>query len=122
MNAAKKMILGTMVAFVLVFAAQSIPGAIDLTVDQRHTLSNNTITKLQALEKPIRIDVFLTGQIPAQYQHFSASVAGMLHDFEQYTDVFSINFIDPFAQGTPETIVEEMESFGLQYFLSQNHL
>lgn len=108
-----KIILAAGIAIILLMLFRILPGAIDLTVDQRHQLSKSTIAKLESLNAPIRIDVFLAGKLPAQYQHFRASVEDLLNNFSQHTDHLYINFIDPFEQSNPETIVEEMEAFGL---------
>jgi len=113
MKGQHKIILAFVVATLLLVLFRGIPGAIDATVDNRHQLSKNTIEKLESLDAPIRIDLFLAGKLPAQYQHFRAAVEGLLNNFSQHTKQLQINFIDPFEQGAPDTIIAEMESFGL---------
>jgi len=121
MNRAYKMLGAFLLTLLLLTQIDALPGAIDFTKDQRHQLSSNTIDKLKSLSAPVRIDIFLAGQLPAQYQHFRASVERLLTHFNRYTDQLQINFIDPFEQGSPETIVEEMQSFGLPpTYVSEN--
>ena len=40
----------------------------DLTADQRYSLSETTILQLEALKGPLRIDAFLTGELPGLYR------------------------------------------------------
>ena len=56
-----KIVGGITITLLLLLAVQGINGSIDFTKDQRHKLSENTISKLKSLNQPLRIDVFLTG-------------------------------------------------------------
>lgn len=114
---------GITITLLLLLAAQGINGSIDLTKDQRHKLSENTISKLKSLDQPLRIDVFLTGDLPAQYQHFRVSIESLLNNFERYTDQLYISFINPFEEGTADSVIEEMQSYGLPpTFVAENNL
>lgn len=113
MNGLYKITLAVGIAVFLLMLFRFLPGSFDLTLDHRHQLTKSTIAKLESLNGPTRIDVFLSGKLPAQYQHFRASVEDLLNNFSQHTDQLYVNFIDPFEQTNPESIVEEMEAFGL---------
>ena len=40
----------------------------DLTADKRYSLSPESVAFIKPIEKPIRIDVFLNGKLPQEYQ------------------------------------------------------
>ena len=40
----------------------------DLTLDQRYTLSENTVEIVEGVKQPVIIDVMLGGNLPANYQ------------------------------------------------------
>ena len=40
---------------------------IDLTKDKRYTLSEETLNQIQKIKNPLKIDVFLSGDIPSKY-------------------------------------------------------
>ena len=118
-----KIVGGITITLLLLIAAQGINGSIDFTKDQRHKLSENTISKLKSLNQPLRIDVFLTGNLPPQYQHLRIFIESLLNNFERYTDQLYISFINPFEEGTTDSVIEEMESYGLRpTFVAENDL
>ena len=117
-----KIVGGITITLLLLLAAQGINGSIDLTKDQRHKLSENTKSKLKSLDRPLRIDIFLSGDLPAQYQYFSVSIESLLNNFERYTDQLYISFINPFEEGTTDSVIEEMQSYGLYpTFVAENN-
>ena len=78
--------------------------------------------KRQSLDRPLRIDIFLSGDLPAQYQYFSVSIESLLNNFERYTDQLYISFINPFEEGTTDSVIEEMQSYGLYpTFVAENN-
>jgi ABC-type uncharacterized transport system involved in gliding motility auxiliary subunit len=56
-----------LIPVLLILLAQGIDYRWDMTQDQRYTLSDNIKTLLSELEKPLKIDIFLTGKLPADY-------------------------------------------------------
>ncbi len=117
-----KIVGGVTITLLLLLAAQGINGSIDLTKDQRHKLSENTKSKLKSLDRPLRIDIFLSGDLPAQYQYFRVSIESLLNNFEHYTDQLYISFINPFEEGTTDSVIEEMQSYGLYpTFVAENN-
>ena len=60
--------------FVLVLGLMSLSSKlffqIDLTNDKRYSLSENTVKQLEELKEPLRIDVFLAGDLPTPYLRF----------------------------------------------------
>ena len=94
-----------------------------MTQDQRYKLSNATSSMLISLESPIKIDIFLTGQLPADYLRLQREITTLIKGMEEHTDQLLVSFINPFegAEST-EILVEEMTKYGLppEYVLSDH--
>ena len=58
-------------------AAQWIDIRLDFTQDQRYTLNSSTKEILESLDRPIKIDVFLNGKLPADYLRFLGEIKGL---------------------------------------------
>jgi len=56
----------------------------DLTAEKRFTLSDATIGLLQRVKQPIKITVFLTGNLPADYKKLATATENLLSDFKRY--------------------------------------
>ena len=69
----------------------------DLTLDQRYTLSENTVEVVQAVKQPILIDVMLGGNLPANYQRLRTELTILLkqvnnqNEFVQYKLTRKVN-------------------------------
>lgn len=57
---------------------------IDLTEDNRFTLSKSTKTLLVSLEEPVDIIVYLDGQLPAGFKKLSNTTRDLLREFKTY--------------------------------------
>ena len=67
----------------------------DLTVDKRYSLSNESITFIKPIKKPIRVDVFLKGKLPQEYQRLRSETEILLQSVIAQNDRFYYKFIDP---------------------------
>jgi gliding-associated putative ABC transporter substrate-binding component GldG len=103
-----------LIPLLLIVLAHGIDYRWDMTQDQRFSLSNNTKDLLAELEQPLKIDIFLTGQLPADYLRLQREVTTLIRGMEEYTDKLVVSFIDPF-KGTVGTqkLIDEMTQFGL---------
>ena len=86
----------------------------DLTFDKRYSLSENTLSQLKALEKPLRIDVFLEGDLPTPYLRFRTALDALLDQLQFHNDNLIIQYNDPFELGSSDTVVQEMQRYGMQ--------
>ena len=43
---------------------------IDFTEDKRYTLSEETLNQIKKIKTPLKIDIFLSGDIPSKYLNF----------------------------------------------------
>lgn len=90
------------------------PGQIDFTADQRYTLSPTAINALEVTSAPLRVDVFLSGDLPNNFQRLRQETQTLLEQMSRKRPLL-INFIDPFEDSDNVTaIVEEMLEYGLQ--------
>ena len=110
-----------LIPLLLILIVQDIDYRWDMTQDQRYKLSNTTTSLLSSLENPLKIDIFLTGQLPADYLRLQREITTLIKGMEEHTDQLVVSFINPFegAEST-ETLVEEMTQYGLapEYILA----
>ncbi len=86
----------------------------DLTSDKRYSLSENTLSQLKSLDEPLRIDVFLEGDLPTPYLRFRNELDALLDQLHYYNNNLIIQYNDPFEFGSSETVVQEMQQYGMQ--------
>ena len=86
---------------------------IDLTQDQRYSLAESTIYKLNNLEQPLRIDVFLEGELPGPYVNFRNEVDAVIAQLKNQSNQIIVNYNNPFDFGTTEQIIQEMQEYGM---------
>ena len=86
----------------------------DLTLDQRYTLSENTVEVVEAVKQPILIDVMLGGNLPANYQRLRAELTILLKQVNHQNEFIQYNFVDPFeGVENKEGLIEELYRYGL---------
>jgi len=103
-----------MALFALVLLSPFFVGKIDFTADQRYSLSEATKTLVQEMKTPIRIDIFLEGDVPKEFQRLRKEAETLLKMMADEGGDFLIDFIDPFAEELPvEAVVEEMLQYGM---------
>jgi gliding-associated putative ABC transporter substrate-binding component GldG len=70
----------------LYFAADLLPGRLDLTADRRYTVSQPVEKLLGELDQPVNITVLLEGDnLPAGFKKLRASTEDMLRTFRDYS-------------------------------------
>ena len=86
----------------------------DLTSDNRYSLSDSSKEFIRSIDQPIRVDVFLNGKLPQEYQRLRSEAEVILQSITAQNDRFYYEFIDPF-KGTDdaEQLLEEMNQYGL---------
>ncbi|MDP2060167.1 MAG: Gldg family protein, partial [Flavobacteriaceae bacterium] len=87
----------------------------DFTKDHRFTLSNETVNMLKNTDKPIYIDVFLDGDLPAPYRKLKMETKQILEEFRAINPLITYNFINPLEdEDVSEEVVNRLIGFGLQ--------
>lgn len=86
----------------------------DLTRDQRFTLSDVTIGLLDSIEDPLTITVYFSGDIPTKYKRIEEEIKIYLYELTQHADgKLFYEFVDPTGDNG---IYKEFEQGGHQPF------
>ena len=103
-----------MIIIFLVVTGQWVNLRFDLTKNQRYTLSNQTKVLLKYIDQPLKIDIFLEGNLPAEFLRLRKEVSELIKSIQQHTDQIVYGYIDPF-DGAKDTnsLVDEMKSYGI---------
>ena len=99
-------------------AAQYFIFRIDLTEDQRYTISQASKELLENLDDEVRIKVYLEGEnLPANYRMFRNAIAENLEEFKRYAGKnLKFRFIDPLAlkdKAEKDTLFKQFQQNGI---------
>ena len=110
----KKPFLLLLILILIVGLSRNFFLQIDLTYDKRNSLSKSTLTQIKELKDPLRIDVFLSGDLPSTYLRFRNEIDALLSHLKYHNNNILINYNDPFKLGEPGDVVKEMQKYGMQ--------
>ena len=114
MNKSTRRFSNIILPLLFVVLTQGLQYQWDTTQDQRYTLNEKTKVLLSSLENPLKIDVFLTGKLPANYLRLKREITTLIKSMEQHTDQLIFSYVDPFESGdSTEVLIGEMTQFGL---------
>ncbi len=87
-------------AFILlisvIYSSYIVKFRVDLTQDKRFTLSASTKELLEEVDSTIRVEVFLTGDLPPDYQKLSIAVKDILAEFNsEAANLIRVEFVKP---------------------------
>lgn len=78
---------------------------IDLTEEQRHTLTPATKEMLQGLDDRVFVRCYLHGEFPAGFKRLEQNIKERLEEFKDFSgDRIDFEFIDPYESGDKKTI------------------
>jgi ABC-2 type transport system permease protein len=90
----------------------------DLTAEKRYTLSDNTKSLLQSLDKELYFEIYLSGELPHGFVKLQKASIEMLEEFRNYSSVkISYSLINPDDITNPKKRKEYLEQLvnrGLQ--------
>ena len=98
------------------WAASLFHARVDLTNENRFTLSNATKKLLKKIEEPVTIDVFLKGNYPSGFRQLSSSTNDILKEFKEIAgNKIQYNFISPdeLMPGTDIKFEDTLSGMGL---------
>ncbi len=72
---------------------------IDLTQNNRYTLSKPAKDILAAAEQPLVIEVYLKGDFPSEYKRLQNETRYLLEEFSAYNSAVKFQFINPLEKG-----------------------
>lgn len=76
-----KYVLVLVVLIALNYASVKMPLQLDLTKEQRYTLSKSSKEIIQNIQKPVKIHVYLGGDLPPYYKKIASSTEALLTKF-----------------------------------------
>ena len=110
----KKPFLLLLILILIVGLSRNFFLQIDLTYDKRNSLSKSTLTQIKELKDPLRIDVFLSGDLPSTYLRFRNEIDALISHLKYHNNNILINYNDPFKLEEPVDVVKEMQKYGMQ--------
>ncbi|MFV9482346.1 gliding motility-associated ABC transporter substrate-binding protein GldG [Christiangramia sp. ASW11-125] len=111
--------ISSLLVFVIILIVLNIIAAnyftrLDLTEDQRYSLSSAAKEIVDDVNSPIIIDVFLEGSFPSEFRRLKEETRQMLEEFSAYNSNIKFNFINPLAEGDDaNAIAEEFYKLGM---------
>ena len=82
---------------------------LDLTQDKRYTLSDTSLNIIKKAQEPLYVDVFLSGNFPADFKRLQTETKQILDEFKAYNSNIVYQFVNPLEN--PEESDAIMESF-----------
>jgi gliding-associated putative ABC transporter substrate-binding component GldG len=89
------------------YVASLIHYRIDLTAEKRYTLSSPTKNLLRNINDQVVIDVFLAGDLPADFRNLRNNADELLQEFREYSKSITYRFHKP-GEGLDETAKESL--------------
>ncbi|MCL6220737.1 gliding motility-associated ABC transporter substrate-binding protein GldG [Zunongwangia pacifica] len=110
----KSVVLFIVILIVINFAASRYFERLDLTQDQRYTLSKASEEIIDDIEEPIIIDVFLKGNFPSEFKRLQNETRQILEEYAAKNSNISFNFIDPLAEGAnAQQVAQQFYQMGM---------
>ncbi len=72
----------------------------DITKDKRYTLSDETVSLIESIKKPLNIKVYLQGDFPAEFKRIQLETTQFLEELNAINDLVKFRFINPDSHGT----------------------
>jgi gliding-associated putative ABC transporter substrate-binding component GldG len=89
---------------IVIYVASLTHFRLDLTTEKRFSLTNSTKRVLKNLDEPVRIDVYLTGDLSDGFKKLSVASEELLSEFKEYgKGNLQYRFIRP-GEGLPDSL------------------
>ncbi len=90
---------------------------LDVTNDNRYTLSQAAISVIEAVDSPILVDVFLEGNFTSEFRRLQSETKQLLEEFEMHNPQINFNFINPLEdESSRDQNIQQLVQRGLQPF------
>ncbi|NAY91196.1 gliding motility-associated ABC transporter substrate-binding protein GldG [Muricauda sp. JGD-17] len=114
-----KLIISVFKALILVVAINLLGGLLhtrlDLTEDQRYTLSEPTVDVVQKFDSPVIVDILLDGNIPPEFSRLKTETVQLLESFASKNNNIKYNLVDPLEdKSQAQNTIAELQALGLQ--------
>lgn len=68
---------------------------LDLTQEQRYTLSEASVNTIKSIKKPLNIEIYLDGDFPASFKQLQNETQFMVEEFRKINPNIDYSFVDP---------------------------
>lgn len=76
----------------------------DMTADKRYTLTETTQKILQKIDKPLKIEILLGGELSGDYRTLKNEISFLLDEFRNINPKITYRFLDPVKDFTSEQL------------------
>jgi gliding-associated putative ABC transporter substrate-binding component GldG len=110
----------TLISLVILnFLGSYVYKRFDLTKDKRYTISETTKNIIESLETPLVIDIFLEGDLPAEFRLLQSETKHLIEEFQILNSLIKVNYINPLKdEANREQIIQELIRSGLEPYVS----
>ena len=113
----------SLVFIVIIYIASFTHFRLDLTKEKRFSLSSSTKKVLGQLDGPVKIDIYLTGDLSAGFKRLSVASDELLNEFKEYgKGNIQYRFIRP-GEGLPDSlryqVYDSLVKMGVKTFNNQ---
>jgi gliding-associated putative ABC transporter substrate-binding component GldG len=100
----------------LVYLASLVHTRFDLTKEKRYTLSNASTQVLRKIDEPLKVEVFLKGDMPASFQKLANTTGEFLQLLKDNGRAISYRFVAPdeTIDGEEKTYMDTLRGMGVQ--------
>jgi gliding-associated putative ABC transporter substrate-binding component GldG len=67
----------------------------DFTKDKRYSIANVSRNIIDKVDRPLQVEVYLTGKLPPAFQKLKEETRFLLEEFSAYNSSIKVNFINP---------------------------
>ena len=99
------------------YIASIIHYRIDLTAEKRYTLSSPTKNLLRNINEQVVIDVYLAGDLPADFKNLRNNAEELLQEFKEYSKSISYRFHRPgegLDEASKQSVILYLDSLGIR--------
>lgn len=113
-NSITKVLIALVVIVAINYISNTFYSRLDITKDKRYTLSEASKNTIATTDKPIYIDVFLTGEMPSEFKRLKEETKQLLEEFSEVNNNLIISYVNP-KEENPDiaTLTREMENYGM---------
>lgn len=80
---------------IILIASEFVPFRLDMTSSKRFTLSNESSLILKNIKDTLKIDYYVSGNLPSDFQQLNRDIINILRDYSLTSSTISIKIIDP---------------------------
>jgi len=111
----RKLVIGLVGVILVNLLGSFLYTRFDLTQDNRYTLSDASLETIEAVNTPLYVDVFLSGDLPPEFRRLQMETEQLLDEFHAHNKQIIFDFIDPMEAGADQAAIQQqITEFGLR--------